>query len=155
MNLPFPPYEGQEPSIFVWYAKQDKEKALPLLKELHRAGYRLRYYKVPAGGRPVDVIAVHVTQCAVFMPLLSHCFGKSDDYCYDSVSYARYHKKTIVPVYLEPEEQVKLPLGLELILHSIESKRLSDFQTEGDFVLSLENEEALIPCNESGDCPRP
>lgn len=142
MKPAFQPYEGSEPYIFVWYAKEDRERAIPLLDALNRVGYRVWYYRVQAGSRYDDVIARHIMNCAVFMSLLSHASANSPD-CYEETNYARYKQKAIIPVYLDA---VELPPGLELRLHSIEHMRLSDYSGVEHFALALREEEAFTPC---------
>lgn len=142
MNANFQPYEGTKPYIFISYARKDGVRARSLLEALHRAGYRVWYYKVQAGRRYDDVIAEHIIRCSVFFLLLSRSSANSDE-CYEETSYARHKKRIVVPVYLDA---VELPPGLELRLHSFEYMRLSDYGGADHFALALRDEEVFAPC---------
>ena len=66
--LPFAPYEGQEPYIFVSYAHKNKDKVYPIIKRLHEMGYRLWYDEgIEAGDKWFKVISDHLRRSACML----------------------------------------------------------------------------------------
>lgn len=145
MDTSFKPYEGSEPYIFVSYARKDSGQVAPLLDALNFAGYRVWYDSgIPAGKKWADSLAEHIMNCFVFILLVSRASVASDD-CYDETSYALYKKKAVVSVYLE---DVELPHGLEMKLHTLQWRKLSDYRNLMDFAVSFERESAFTPCKD-------
>lgn len=153
METSFQPYEGSEPYIFVSYARKDSGQVAPLLDALNFAGYRVWYDSgIQSGKRWADSLAEHIAGCSVFMPLISSAFSDSV-YCYDETAYALTKKRAISPVYLE--ENVILPPGLEMRLHTLQWRKLSDYSGNVTlFIQSLESEELLKPCHLKNDAEK-
>ncbi|MDR1735211.1 MAG: toll/interleukin-1 receptor domain-containing protein [Oscillospiraceae bacterium] len=60
-EIPFQPYEGDEPYIFVSYAHADSEQVFPIVKRLHELGYRIWYDEgIDPGSEWYASIAVHL-----------------------------------------------------------------------------------------------
>ena len=71
-GLPFAPYEGPEPYIFVSYAHKNKDKVYPIIKRLHEMGYRLWYDEgIEAGDEWPYVIEDHLKRTAVMLLFLT------------------------------------------------------------------------------------
>ena len=67
-ELPFVPYEGPEPYIFVSYAHANKDKVYPIIKQLHEMGYRLWFDEgIEAGDKWFKVISDHLRRSACMM----------------------------------------------------------------------------------------
>ncbi|MBR0282832.1 MAG: leucine-rich repeat protein [Oscillibacter sp.] len=145
MKTSFEPYEGAEPYIFVSYARKDMKQVIPLLDALHLAGYRVWYDKgIQSGKRWADSLAEHILKCSVLLFLVSRASVDSVE-CYDEVIYALREKRTVVPLYLE---DVKLTPGLEMKLHTLQWRRMSDYRGSMDFAVSFERESAFAPCKD-------
>ena len=71
-ELPFAPYEGPEPYIFVSYAHKNKDKVYPIIKQLHEMGYRLWYDEgIEAGDEWPATIHVHLRKASCMLLFLS------------------------------------------------------------------------------------
>ena len=78
-GLPFTPYEGQEPYIFVSYAHRNKDKVYPIIKRLHEMGYRVWYDEgIDPGTEFPAVIAKHLAGAAQVLTMLSPEAAQSD-----------------------------------------------------------------------------
>jgi len=70
--LPFAPYEGSEPYIFVSYAHANKDKVYPIIKRLHEMGYRLWYDEgIEPGDEWPKVIGDHIIRSACMLLFLT------------------------------------------------------------------------------------
>ncbi|MBQ7682525.1 MAG: leucine-rich repeat protein [Oscillibacter sp.] len=118
------PYDGQEPYIFISYARKDKERVTPFLDALSGAAYRVWYDAgIQAGDEWLKTLEEKVANCAVFCPIFSHAFNDSY-YCYRETSYACWRNRKIVPLYLEEvTESLRL---LFRLLNSFQHLRMYD-----------------------------
>jgi len=70
--LPFAPYEGAEPYIFVSYAHANADRVYPIIGRLHGMGYRLWYDEgIEAGDEWPEVIGDHIMRAACMLLFLS------------------------------------------------------------------------------------
>jgi len=71
-ELPFVPYEGPEPYIFVSYAHANKDKVYPIIKQLHEMGYRLWYDEgIKPGKEWGDEVQRHLENATLMLLFLS------------------------------------------------------------------------------------
>ena len=145
MDAALQPYEGQEPYIFISYARKDAERATPFLSALSGAGYRIWYDAgIQAGADWLDALLEKVEQCAVFCPLFSEAF-KDSYYCAEETKWAYRKRKTIVPLHLEEMARDGVPRLYEL-LQGRQDLRLYEFENPAQFVERLARESAFEPC---------
>ena len=139
-------YEGQEPYIFISYARVDADKVTPLLEALSSAGYRIWYDAgIQSGADWLEVLLGKVAACEVFCPLFSEAF-KDSHYCYEETEWAYQKRKTIVPVYLEELTPDGLRLFYQRLLQSRQTLRLCDCANAAEFVERLGREQAFTLC---------
>lgn len=138
------PYEGQEPYIFISYARKDKEQVLPYLDALSGAGYRVWYDAgISAGDEWLKTLLEKVKDCAVFCPMFSKAFSDST-YCEAETNYAIRKKKAIVPLYLEELNQEEH--WLVDFLGSQQDLRLYQFDNPAQFAERAEREQMFVSC---------
>ena len=138
------PYDGQEPYIFISYARKDKERVTPFLDALSGAGYRVWYDKgIKAGEHWTETLVEKVEACAVFCPLFSEAFNASR-FCFEETEYAYRKDKPIVPAYLEELKPDDLR-PLYRLLASRQHLRLDDYNP-AQFAERLEREQAFALC---------
>ena len=66
--LPFVPYEGTEPYVFVSYAHKDADMVYPVIGKLHGMGYRLWYDEgIEVGDKWFKVVCDHLRQSACML----------------------------------------------------------------------------------------
>ena len=109
-ELPFVPYEGPEPYIFVSYAHANKDKVYPVIKRLHEMGYRLWYDEGIQGGEKWwSVITQHLNESCYMLLFVTPDAVKSE-WVADEVFEAREQKISIFPIYLQHTKQISLPI---------------------------------------------
>ncbi len=118
MQLPFEPYSGKEPYVFMSYSHEDKELAYPELQRLHGLGYRIWYDKrIALGTEWRKEIADAIEGCAVFLVFLSPDAVKSK-WVQREIHHADGHDKLIAAVHLAKTE---LPGDLARILGRLQA----------------------------------
>jgi len=129
--LPFAPYEGAEPYIFVSYAHANKDKVYPIIARLHGMGYRLWYDEgIEGGDKWWSVIVRHIKASCIVLLFVTSDAGKSE-WVEEEVLQARERKITIFPVYLEPVVELNLPIRRYQFIEQ------STFVAEEDFYEKL------------------
>jgi hypothetical protein len=107
------PYRGDQPYVFVSYAHADRDRVLPVVASLQKAGFRVWFDEGILGGEDwADAIGRAVKGCAAFVSFLSRVAAASSG-CRDEVTMALNRDKRVVVVHLEDTD---LPDGLELRL---------------------------------------
>lgn len=138
-------YEGDEPFIFISYARKDKAEVLPVIRGFRKRGYRVWFDRGIHGGTNwLDVLDEKVDRCAVFVLFVSRQYVDSD-MCKAEVSLAKELKKTIIPIYLE---DVELDGALRLALAGIQALRPHRRQNEQDLWEFVEMSENLASCKD-------
>jgi hypothetical protein len=96
---------------FISYSRADKDFALELARELRSSGFLiwLDQWDIPPGARWDDQIEKALTQCEIFMVILTPSSTASDN-VKDEIGYAIDNKKQILPVLLE---NANLPFRLK------------------------------------------
>ena len=116
-DLPFVPYEDDEPYIFVSYAHADEDMVYPIITRLHEMGYHLWWDAGIGGGDDwAETIGQHLYDAAVMLLFLTPK-SIASDFVLDEIHFARELKTKIVCVTFDTTE---LTHGLLL--------RLSRFQ---------------------------
>ena len=122
------PYEGNEPYIFVSYARNDKERVIPFLKALQEAGYRFWYDAGIAPGTAWNnAIAARLNKCAACIAFLSHA-SASSPYCDLEIERAHNKRKSLAPFWLD--ENANLLDGTDLIVRHWQTLKFSDCPPE-------------------------
>ena len=138
-------YEGQEPYIFISYARVDADKVTPLLEALSGAGYRIWWDKgIEAGADWLKKLFAKVKGCAVFCPLFSEAFQNSR-YCFIETAWAYHNEKNIVPLYLEELKEDSFR-GFYQLLRKLQYLPLYQYANAAEFVERLGREQAFAPC---------
>ena len=138
------PYEGNDPYIFVTYARKDTDTVLPFLEAMDKAGYRIWYDEgIPWTEEWPNIIAEHLSKCAVCIAF--HSIASRDSrHCKAELHYAMSNRKHILSFYLE--DDVHLPPGLEMYLAVYQAVKLSHYPSPKDFCERLNSEKIFNPC---------
>ena len=152
MGQPFKPYEGNDPYIFISYARKDEARVLPILETLDRAGYRIWYDAgIHAGSLWTEVLIERVEECAVFLAFFSPAFNASE-FCFEETDHAYRERKAIVPVHLDPMGKGDLR-PLFRLLGSRQGLRRHLFDSDAAFVERLGEEPVFAPCKAAPRIP--
>ena len=110
-RLPYPAYRGNEPYIFISYARLDKDKVYAEIKRFNDAGFHVWYDEgITPGNEWSDEIAQALSNCAVFVVLLTPSSAPREAVL-NEISFALDEGKPFLAIYLEGTE---LPPGLRL-----------------------------------------
>ena len=135
-GLPFAPYEGPEPYIFVSYAHKNKDKVYPIIKRLHEMGYRLWYDKgIPPSSVWMATIIEHLVK-ASYVLLFITPEAIASDYVFTEVSIARDPESNtpVCPVYLV---ETKLTPRFKGCIYILQAIYRYAFDAEEDFYEEL------------------
>ncbi|MFX1250211.1 MAG: toll/interleukin-1 receptor domain-containing protein [Promethearchaeota archaeon] len=70
--MPFKPYQGSEPFIFVSYSHKDNLIVFPEIRRLQEAGYRIWYDEgIIAATKMAEAIPTAIDQSAFFLVFIS------------------------------------------------------------------------------------
>lgn len=139
--MPFAPYEGTEPYVFISYSHKDSARVLPILMVMYQRGYRVWYDEgIPWTSEWPAVIEEHLRHCAVCLAFHSQASVESI-HCRREIHYALQEKKPFLSAYLE-DVQLQHGLGLQLSLY----QSIKLFPQTDEFVTQLERESAFLPC---------
>lgn len=137
------PYEGNEPYIFVSYCHKDQGRVFPVIEYFAHMGYRIWYDEgINPGTEWPEVIAGHLSKCAVFMAFLSENSLNSHN-CRKEFNFAVLKNKPSLTVLLE---EVQLSPGMELQMASIQSVLKYIYQNQEEFLHKLLSSPCLSPC---------
>jgi len=113
-ELPFVPYEGPEPYIFVSYAHKNKDKVYPIIKRLHEMGYRLWYDEgIQPGKEWGDEVQRHLESATMMLLFLSPMAVERPN-VRSEIQFAWSKMISILSVDLEETKELKHGLGLWL-----------------------------------------
>ena len=149
------PNEKGGPYIFVSYSHTISGKAEEVIRALQSKGYRVWFDNglIP-GSSYNDVIAKYITDCEVFLCLLSEGYYESA-YCKQEFLFAKEEcKKPMIPVYVGRLEEIKksLPPGIRMWLTGVHSIELRDTD---DLVRKIEKSGLAVKCRRSAGTARP
>jgi hypothetical protein len=117
VRIPFEPYHGDNPYIFISYAHLDAYLVFPELKRLHDLKYRLWYdVKIEPGNEWSEEISDAIDRCSYFIVFIS---PRSVDRLMirKEILYALDHNKPVLPVYLEP---TTLPGNISFLINHLQ-----------------------------------
>lgn len=138
-----PPYEGNEPYIFISYSHRDMNQVMPIVKALIDYGYRVWYDEgIDPGSEWPESIANHLAGSTVFMYFISKNSLASSN-CKHEINFALNRKIGFLSVALEPAE---MPLGMELQISTYMSLVKYKYPSEEAFMSKLLELEILKPC---------
>lgn len=127
MERPFPAYKGADPYIFVSYAHENAALVYPEITHLKEQGFNIWYDEgISPGATWRDEVAAALTQCRVFLLLLTPSSAKSSN-CMKEINFALSRERKILAIHLEPTE---LPVGLELSLSDMQAILKADHSPE-------------------------
>lgn len=120
---PFESYTGEDPYIFVSYARLDKAFVYNTLQILHDAKVNVWYDEgIPPSTEWVEEIAQAIKKSSLFVLFMSPQ-AVSSRFVRNEISYAVSLDKNILTIYLE---ETLLPEGLSLNLQPFQSLEVSD-----------------------------
>jgi len=102
IGIPFEPYRGDRPYIFISYAHLDSDIVFPEIQRLHDLKYRVWYDEnIGPGNEWSDDISGAIDHCSFFIVFVT---PRSVDRLIvrNEILYALEHEKPILPVFLEP-----------------------------------------------------
>ncbi|MBR4461566.1 MAG: TIR domain-containing protein [Erysipelotrichaceae bacterium] len=109
--MPYPAYRGNEPYIFISYARLDKDRVYEEIKRFNEAGFHVWYDEgITPGNEWSDAIAEALSKCAVFVVMLTPTSAPREAVL-NEISFALDEGKPFLAIYLEDTE---LPPGLRL-----------------------------------------
>lgn len=110
-RLPYPAYRGNEPYVFISYARLDKDKVYAEIKRFNDAGFNVWYDEgITPGNEWSDEIAEALAKCAVFVVMLTPTSAPREAVL-NEISFALDEGKPFLAIYLEDTE---LTPGLRL-----------------------------------------
>jgi len=148
--LPFAPYEGAGPYIFVSYAHANADKVYPIIKRLHEMGYRMWYDRgIPPSAVWMETIMRHLDE-AKYVLLFVTPEAIVSDYVFTEVSVARDKRPAtpLCPVYLA---ETKLSDRFRGYLHILQSVFCYEYSSEGEV---LEEITRGLPPDARGSQPK-
>lgn len=138
------PYEGQEPYIFISYARKDTNRVFPFLQALQQSDYRFWYDGgVTPGDEWNDVIATHVVKCTAFLAFVS-TVSQDSKYCNREITNADFNNKPLVSFWLDEKKNIHLQPGTAFILQTFQALNQSEYSPK-----SLPEELARHPAFQS------
>lgn len=94
-------YTGEEPYIFISYARNDSGQVLPIVSHMVNDKYRIWFdRKIEVGAKWAEIIAQRLNKSACFMAFTTRKYLQSDS-CLDEIEYAKNKKIPIFIIYLE------------------------------------------------------
>lgn len=140
-----PPYEGEEPYVFVSYCRKDAERVYPLISLMEENGYRVWYDRgIDPGTEWPEVIANHLDQCHVFVAFISQAALESHN-CRKEFNFAVQENKASVCVLLE---NVALTPVMKMQMASIQAISYENCASKWEFLDKLMKIPELKPCQE-------
>lgn len=145
-------YDGNEPFLFISYARNDSEIVLPLIEGLQVRGFRVWYDKQISDGEQWQrVIAENIKKSRCVIAFISRASLNSPN-CRKEINYAvnlseRYgdtHAAPI-PVYLDDTE---MDAEMEMVLMPLQSRYYDRYSGPEEFLDSLEASDTLQICRQ-------
>ncbi len=142
-----PPYEGNEPFVFVSYCRKDAERVYPLIALLEENDFRVWYDQgIDPGSEWPEVIANHLDQCSVFLAFISQASQESHN-CRKEFNFAVQENKPSVCVILE---KVALTPVMKMQMASIQAIDYEQCASKWELLDRLMKMEAFRPCQDDG-----
>ncbi|MEQ8860831.1 MAG: FlgO family outer membrane protein [Pseudomonadales bacterium] len=112
-SSPIAVYEGDEPFVFVCYARADFDLIYPELLRICNAGLNVWYDAgIPLGSEWSEHLGSRIESCTEFL-FFATPNSVGSEYCRREIGFALDQEITLLAVHLEP---VALPSGLKLML---------------------------------------
>ena len=145
----FPPYEGDEPYLFVSYAHADSAAVMPVITALHERGYRIWYDEgIEVGSEWPECIAQHLSGASLVLAFLSNAYIASDN-CRREMHFALTKRIRNINIFLE---RTALTPGMEMQIGS--SFALMKYEMdEGLFLEKLLSAPLLAEAGVCGEAP--
>ena len=138
-----PPYEGNEPYIFISYSHKDADDVLTVINALEKKGFRIWFDAgVEAGSEWPEYIASHLRKSACILAFISPNFASSLN-CRRELTFAQDLNIPMLNVYLS---EVQLSDGLRMQLGLNQCLFKSKFSSQKDFEDALCRAELLRQC---------
>lgn len=137
------PYEGSEPFAFISYCHADEAIVYPYIEMLAKRGYRVWYDEgINPGDEWPEVIAKHLDESTYFIAFISENSIASHN-CKREVNFAIQKRKAFMAVFLE---EVKLSLGLEMALSTVQALKRDQFKTHEECLRQICKNKVLNWC---------
>jgi len=105
-----------KPQVFISYAREDATVAQWLFQELENIGFAvyLDTRGTLAGEQFLAVITEHLRRCDAVLAIVSEHSSKSA-WCQAELYYAHALRRAIMPIRIEPDQQIAMPAPLDLL----------------------------------------
>ena len=139
---PLPPYEGQEPYVFVSYSHGNKQEVSDIIADMQKNGYRVWYDEGVKPGREwAKYVAERLRDASCCICMISYEYLQSSN-CLDELEYARDLEKNRFLIYL-----ARTPLPPELQLRHNRSFAIQKYRlNDAEFFNKLYSAEGLVAC---------
>jgi len=145
--LPFTPYEGEEPYIFVSYAHANAGRVYPIIKQLHEMGYRLWYDEgIEVGDEWPEVICSQLLKAACMLLFLSP-HAAASKWVKKEINVATMNDIKIVGAFLT---KTIMPPAVYYQLSDVQMLFYKKFDSDAAFIEKLRKG---IPPNTQGKSP--
>ncbi len=102
MKLPFQPYRGKDPYVFVSYAHEDAQPVYDEIAWLHDQGLNIWYDQhIGAGAAWQDTVADQISACHCFLAFLSPAYVASAN-CVNELHYSQGQGNPFIGVCRDP-----------------------------------------------------
>lgn len=144
------PYRGKEPYLFVSYAHRDRDRVLPVIRQLQTEGYRVWYDQgIDPGTEWDENIASHIEDSGYVLAFISANYLDSDN-CKDELNYARTLERPRILIYLE---NVRLPGGMAMRLGRLQAVYAESYPCLEALVKKLGESQNIGSCRDPRPCP--
>ena len=134
MQIPFSPYEGGEPYIFISYAHKNYSQVFPLIERLNRLKYHIWYDKgIEPGTEWPENIAQHLQRAMLVILFMSPEAAASVNVRRE-LTFAQNRSLNIITVFLKETE---LSSGLELQLAVTQNLFYYEYRSDDEFFEQL------------------
>ncbi|MBR5504322.1 MAG: TIR domain-containing protein [Methanobrevibacter sp.] len=160
IHIPFEPYEGDDPYIYISYKHSDSELVFPVIKQLRDVGFNIWYDGGLSVGKYYDLqVAEHIKGASLFITFLTETVMASaydeNDYVIKEFGLAKHFNKSILPIYLE---DVELDGYFLIQLLGIQGVYKHNFSTDELFINEcanvFENDFGLKPNGKTSNGPQ-
>jgi hypothetical protein len=143
-SIPYHPYKGNKPYIFISYSHKNIVDALQIINHLQSEGYRVWYDDgIDPGTEWDENIASHIQSCAIFIALLSNEYVNSSN-CKDELSFARDLEKKRLLIYLY--DSITMPGGMAMRTNRLQNIHKYKYPDDRSFFEKLKETDGLHDC---------
>lgn len=135
---PNPAYRGDGEYIFVSYAHKDNEIVFPEIGRFQDLEYNVWYDEgIGAGNEWLKDIVAHLKGCKTFIVFVTNNSMASEN-VQKEIKYAVKHKKKIIPIYLEDENEIVMDEDIEFELSFLDAIHKTELG-EDEYIMEFKN----------------